>query len=402
MAQTLRQFIRAVMLEGATQTNPENEARMKAASVILGNTFTLGDTEYQKLIQRFPGAASQIKLIYRAFEEARKRRLDYVTTDFSSRYDKLIKKLGVAPPPADVMPLMIKALQDAKLYMSLIPDPIDAQKLDKQSGGTLMFNPFTQGIWSQGAPHARAFATGGNVYTHPPFLEFDSNLNFLQSRAPRDYEKNAGNITMTFIHELIHIEDTAAGTDTTSPRYVDASLAASALEDPSVLTVDEAVARIADVDLFNRADERFKVPASDIDLANGIYLLALAERIADQGGKAAAAAEFRKNYESKIPQTPGWTNSMRLITAEAFSNASATHIRVNLTVAHDVINSLSQDIDDGLIDNVRDFVRMASTRDLPPNEVRDVIELIAVMNLNKLTSLTYVAMTDTTTGSRAV
>jgi hypothetical protein len=45
---------------------------------------------------------------------------------------------------------------------------------------------------------------------------------------------------------------------------------------------------------------------------------------------------------------------------------------------------------------------MASTRDLPPNEVRDVIELIAVMNLNKLTSLTYVAMTDTPTGSRAV
>jgi hypothetical protein len=390
------------MLEGATQTNPENEARMKAASVILGNTFTLGDAEYQKLIQRFPGAASQIKQTYRAFEEARQRRINYVTSDFPSRYDKLIKKLGIAPPAVDVKPPMLKALQDAKLYMSLVPDPIDAQKLDKQSGGTLMFNPHTQGIWSQGAPTARAFATGGNVYTHPPFLEFDSNLNFLYSRAPRDYEKNAGNLTMTFIHELIHIEDTAAGTDSTSSRYVNASLAASALEDPSILTVDEAVERIADVDLFNRADERFKVPASDIDLANGIYLLALAERIADQGGNTALAAEFRKNYESKIPQTPGWTNSMRLITAEAFSNASATHIRVNLTVAHDVINSLSQDIDDGLIDNVRDFVRMASTRDLPPNEVRDVIELIAVMNLNKLTTLTYVAMADTPTGSRAV
>lgn len=402
MPHALRQFIRAVMQEGS-RTNPELEAKRKAAAAIVGNSFILGDAEYSKLVSRFPGIEMPIMIKYDAFKEAKQRRLQYLESEFATRYDELLKKLGTTPPALDVKAAMIKAVRDAKLFMTRVPEPLDVQKLDKLRDGGYMFDPYTQGAWASGAPAWRAAAHGGNVYTYPPFIQLDSNLKFVKGSDYSDVENNFENQVMIFYHELVHVEDKAIDAGDATASKLDAKLAASVLEDPSVLTIDEVMDRVGGTRLTRGIDTRFKIDPIDKILGAGIRLLALAENIADSAGDATLAGRFRKNYEGEVPQTPEWVDSMRLITADAFNIASTTHIRINLLASRQVISDLATRVASGELQSVRSvLLDVQDNPGIPPSDLDALMSFIAVTNLDKLQSLSYVASTDTPAGSRAV
>ena len=206
-------LVREVLLESESSMHSEEEAlhaQLERQPVNDANLMRKGDASYQETVKRLPAAKAGIDWVFSEFELAKRRRLNYLESQFPARYNALKDKLG---DKADVdvrhlQGVMIYRVRRAVLKIGTYGTDI------KQNGYGVKtyeaaFDPtsgWAKTLGSLGkSTHIRAFAPSddGSVVMAPPHLLLDDANDV--TGAFEDSE------TGKFLeHELIHQEDYAA------------------------------------------------------------------------------------------------------------------------------------------------------------------------------------------------
>jgi len=212
-ARFLKEAIREILLEEESMTAAEEAAhkQLESQPVNNANLMLKGDATYQETVKRFPAAKDGIDRMFSEFDAAKRRRLEYLESQFPARYKALKEKLG------DKADVDVNQLQGAMIYrVRRAPLKLGTYGTDIKTNGPYGFKTYeaaydpTSG-WSKTlgslgkstSVMAFAPAADGSVVSSPPDLLLDDSNNVIGA-----FEDLA--VGKFLEHELIHQEDFAA------------------------------------------------------------------------------------------------------------------------------------------------------------------------------------------------
>jgi len=212
MSTLLRHAIREVLQEQESMTAADEAAhkQLESQPVNDANLMLKGDAAYQETVKRFPAAKAGIDRMFAEFDAAKRRRLEYLESQFPARYKALKEKLG------DKSDVDVNQLQGAMMYrVRRAVLKIGTYGTDIKTNGygiktyEAAYDPTSGWAKTLGSlgknTSVMAFAPSadGSVVSSPPNLLLDDSNNVTGSFEDREAGK--------FLeHELIHQEDYAA------------------------------------------------------------------------------------------------------------------------------------------------------------------------------------------------
>ena len=211
-ARFLREAIREILLEEESMTAAEEAAhkQLESQPVNDSNLMEKGDAAYQETVKRFPAAKAGIDRMFSEFEAAKRRRLEYLESQFPARYKALKEKLG---DKADVdvnqlQGVMIYRVRRAVLKLGtygtdIKPNGYGVKTYDAAYDPTSGWSKTLGSIGKSVYIAAFAPADDGSVVSSPPDLLLDDSNNVTGAFEDREIGK-------LLEHELIHQEDFGA------------------------------------------------------------------------------------------------------------------------------------------------------------------------------------------------
>jgi hypothetical protein len=210
MSTLLRRAIREILQEAADATAAETAEHraLEKQPVQDENLMSKGDATYEAFIKKYPAAKSGLEAAFAAYESARRKRIQYLKSEFSQRFKELQEKLGnTGKDPEEVKKAMIARLEVTKLMMGTYGTDIKANYYSPgvYDAGSDQTSGWAKSLSSKGkstAVAAYAPAFENLVISAPPQLSIDQSGAVSGVVSSPELEK-------IYEHELIHAEDWA-------------------------------------------------------------------------------------------------------------------------------------------------------------------------------------------------